>query len=63
MKPDELPGVYTEGMDPKLGPVRLSQAQVAAQKAAARAPKPRPLRVESPDLKGVLTMTIQQVQS
>jgi hypothetical protein len=48
MKPDELTGMYTEGMDPKKGPVMLSPSQVAAQKAAARAPKPRPPRVESP---------------
>jgi hypothetical protein len=47
-KPDELTGVYTDGIDPTLGPVRLSQAQVAAQNDAARAPKPRPPRVESP---------------
>jgi hypothetical protein len=52
MKPDELTGVYTEGMDPRLGPVRLTQAQVAAQKAAARAPKTQPPRVESPPPKG-----------
>jgi hypothetical protein len=48
MKPDELTGMYTEGMDPTKGPVKLTEAQVAAQKAAARAPNPRPPRVESP---------------
>jgi hypothetical protein len=48
MKPGELTGMYTEGMDPKKGPVVLTEAQVAAQKAAARAPKSQPPRVESP---------------
>jgi hypothetical protein len=48
MKPDELTGMYTADMDPKEGPVKLTEAQVAAQKSAARAPKPRPPRVESP---------------
>jgi hypothetical protein len=48
MKPDELTGMYTAGMDPKKGPVKLTEAQVAAQKSAARAPKPQPPRVESP---------------
>jgi hypothetical protein len=33
---DELTGVSTSEMDPKKGPVMLSQAQVAAQKAAAQ---------------------------
>jgi hypothetical protein len=36
MKPDELTGMYTAGMDPKQGPVRLTQRQVATQKAAFR---------------------------
>jgi hypothetical protein len=41
---DVLEGMYTPGMDPAKGSVKLSQAQVAAQKAAAHAPKvpPRP---------------------
>jgi hypothetical protein len=47
MKPDELTGMYTSEMDPKKGSVLLSPSQVAAQKAAARASKPRPPRVES----------------
>jgi hypothetical protein len=52
MKPDELTGMYTAGMDPEKGPVKLTEAQVAAQKAAARAPKPQPPRVESPPSEG-----------
>jgi hypothetical protein len=48
MKPDVVIGMYTEGIDPEKGPIRLTEAQVAAQKAAARAPKPRLARVESP---------------
>jgi hypothetical protein len=39
MKPDELTGMYTKGMDPEKGPIHLTQAQVAAQKAAAKAMK------------------------
>jgi hypothetical protein len=39
MKPDVLEGMYTDGMDPEKGPVKLTQAQVAAQKAAAKAMK------------------------
>jgi hypothetical protein len=34
---DVLEGMYTAGMDPLTGPVKLTQAQVAAQKAAALA--------------------------
>jgi hypothetical protein len=34
---DVLEGMYTPGMDPEKGPVKLTQAQVAAQKAAAKA--------------------------
>jgi hypothetical protein len=34
---DVLEGMYTPGMDPEKGPVKLTQAQVAAQKAAAQA--------------------------
>jgi hypothetical protein len=34
---DVLGGMYTKGIDPQKGPVKLTQAQVAAQKAAARA--------------------------
>jgi hypothetical protein len=39
--------MYTPGMDPKKGPVMLSQAQVAAQKAAAQMLKV-PRRSQSP---------------
>jgi hypothetical protein len=35
--PDEEKDMYPAGMDPKKGPVMLTQAQVAAQKAAAKA--------------------------
>jgi hypothetical protein len=38
VKPDEEKGMYTAGMDPTKGPVMLSQAQVAAQNAASKAP-------------------------
>jgi hypothetical protein len=41
VKPDEEKGMYTAGMDPEKGPVKLAQAQAAAQRAAAKAP-PRP---------------------
>jgi hypothetical protein len=34
---DTLEGMYTPGMNPEKGPVKLTQAQVAAQKAAAQA--------------------------
>jgi hypothetical protein len=34
---EELEGMYTSGMDPEKGPVKLTQAEVAAQKAAAQA--------------------------
>jgi hypothetical protein len=34
---DELEGMYTAGMDLEKGPVKLTHAQVAAQKAAAKA--------------------------
>jgi hypothetical protein len=37
MQPDVLTGMCTEGMDPEKGPIKLTQAQVAAQKAAAKA--------------------------
>jgi hypothetical protein len=39
MKPDELTGMYTSEMDPEKGPIKLTQAQVAAQKATAHALK------------------------
>jgi hypothetical protein len=39
MKPDEEKNMYTDEMDPKKGPVKLSASQVAAQKAAAQAQK------------------------
>jgi hypothetical protein len=50
MKPDEEKNMYTPDMDPSKGPVRLSQAQVAAQKAAAQAQKELrvPQRSQSP---------------
>jgi hypothetical protein len=50
MKPDVLSGMYTEGMDPKQGPIKLTQAQAAAQKAAAHAQKALkvPPRSQSP---------------
>jgi hypothetical protein len=50
MKPDELTGMYTSEMDPKNGPVKLSQSQVATQKAAAHALKAQksPPRSQSP---------------
>jgi hypothetical protein len=62
MKPDELTGMYTSQMDPEKGPIKLTQAQVAAQKAAAKAPKQLPPEFNLPCLTGVLTMTIQQVR-
>jgi hypothetical protein len=34
---DELEGMYTAGMDREKGPMKLTQTQVAAQKAAAKA--------------------------
>jgi hypothetical protein len=40
MKADELTGMYTAGMDPKNGPIKLTNRQVAAQNAAAVAPRP-----------------------
>jgi hypothetical protein len=39
MKPDVLEGMSTSEMDPEKGPIKLTQAQVAAQKAAAKALK------------------------
>jgi hypothetical protein len=50
MKPDEEPNMYRPGMDPSKGPVMLSPAQVAAQKAAAQAQKSLkvPPRSQSP---------------
>jgi hypothetical protein len=39
MKPDELTGMYTEGMDPEKGPVQLTKKQVASQKAVTQALK------------------------
>jgi hypothetical protein len=36
MMPDELTGMYTAEMDPKQGPQKLTQRQVALQKAAYR---------------------------
>jgi hypothetical protein len=48
MQPDEEKGMYTAGMDPEKGPVKLSPAQAAAQRAAAKVPKQRPPRVQSP---------------
>jgi hypothetical protein len=40
MKPDKLTGMYTAGMDPKKGAIKLTKRQVAAQKAAAVASRP-----------------------
>jgi hypothetical protein len=37
---DVLTGMYTSEMDPNQGPLKLTPAQVAAQKAAAQALKP-----------------------
>jgi hypothetical protein len=50
MEPDEEKNMYAPGMDPSKGPVKLSQAQVAAQKAAAQAQKELrvPPRSQSP---------------
>jgi hypothetical protein len=51
MKPDELTGMYTTGMDPKQGPIKLTKRQVAAQKAAAvasRPPTPEPVPERQP---------------
>jgi hypothetical protein len=50
VKPDEEKGMYTSGMDPNQGPVKLTPAQVAAQKAAAQALKALnvPPRSQSP---------------
>jgi hypothetical protein len=50
MKPDVLEGMYTSEMDPEKGPIMLSQAKVAAQKAAAHALKASkvPPRSQSP---------------
>jgi hypothetical protein len=50
--PDEEHGMYTKEMDPSKGPVHLTRAQVAAQKAAAQAQAPKepkvPPRSQSP---------------
>jgi hypothetical protein len=50
MQPDVLTGMYTSEMDPKKGPVMLSQSQVVAQKAASGARKASkgPPRSQSP---------------
>jgi hypothetical protein len=48
---DVLGWMYTSGMDPEKGPVNLTQAQVAAQKAATDASKtnvPAPVSVPEP---------------
>jgi hypothetical protein len=47
MQPDVEPNMYTSEMDPSKGPIKLSQSQVAAQKAAAQALKALP-RSQSP---------------
>jgi hypothetical protein len=39
VKPDEEKGMYTPEMDPKQGPVKLTQAQAGYQRAAAQALK------------------------
>jgi hypothetical protein len=44
MKPDELTGMYTAGLDSETGPIKLSQSEAARQRAAAKAAKlPKPL--------------------
>jgi hypothetical protein len=50
VKPDEEKGIYTAGMNSKQGPVKLTRAQVAVQKAAAQAQKTLsvPPRSQSP---------------
>jgi hypothetical protein len=50
VKPDEEKGMYTPEMDPKQGPVKLTQAHVATQKAAAQMLKSlrAPPRSQSP---------------
>jgi hypothetical protein len=50
MKPDEEPNMYTPGIDPSKGPIKLSTSQVAAQKAAYQALKSSkvPPRSQSP---------------
>jgi hypothetical protein len=50
MKPGEEKNMYAPGMDPTKGPIMLSPAQVAAQKAAAQAQKALrvPSRSQSP---------------
>jgi hypothetical protein len=40
--PDEELGMHTDGMDPKLGPIKLSQHEVARQRAAAQVLKANP---------------------
>jgi hypothetical protein len=48
MKPDELTGVYTAGMDPKQGPVKLTPAEAAAQRTAAKASKAKKAQAPPP---------------
>jgi hypothetical protein len=50
MKPDVLENMYTAEMDPGKGPIKLTQSQVAAQKAAAHALKASksPPRAQTP---------------
>jgi hypothetical protein len=62
MKPDELTGMYTEGMDPKMGPVKLSQQQVALQKAAFRAPSVEPSEVSESDMRQRLWHLAQRIK-
>jgi hypothetical protein len=50
VKTDEEKGMYTPGMDPRQGPVTLTQAQVAVEKATVQALKAAkvPPRSQSP---------------
>jgi hypothetical protein len=50
VKPDEEKGMYTPGMDPKKGPIKLSQHEAARQRAAAQTLKEMkvPPRSQSP---------------
>jgi hypothetical protein len=51
MEPDTLTGMYTAGMDPQQGPVKLTTRQVAVQKAvasASRPPKSEPVSERQP---------------
>jgi hypothetical protein len=63
MKPDEEPNMHAPGMDPTKGPVMLTPAQAAAQKAAAQAMKVlrMPPRSQS-QVNGVQTMMIPMGQ-